>query len=322
MKNNEHTLDKTVRQALENLEIPFNANHWELMVGKLDALNTEDADFDKNLAVKLASVEVPYVAAHWADMSDRLNTLDAEDTDFDKNLAQKLANIEVPYVAANWSDMSDRLDGLEHSETAFDALIRQRLDDVQPTMPDNHWALMEDKIEEAFSWRRKIVRYKVVEVALVLLTLFTVGNALDLPFDSVRSTENENSVSPKIEATILNGGKGDLKKATPEKAKETKSFYNPIDWRNRPAAPSSNTKSELKPIVATDNINTENPILVQLPNNVEKKSVDISSNPIAAQVTDNFKNESYNNTANTNALIVEPTIVAVSEKVKNTEGGE
>lgn len=322
MKNNEHTLDTTVRQALENLEIPFNADHWELMAGKLDALNAEDADFDKNIASKLASVEVPYIATHWSDMSNRLDALDVEDTDFDKNLAQKLANIEVPYVAANWFDMSDRLDELEHSETSFDALIRQRLDNVQPTMPDNHWALMEEKLEETFSWRRKIVRYKVVEVALILLTLFTVGNALDLPFDSVRSTDN--SASPKIEATILKSKKDDLRKTTPEKAKETKSFYNPTDWRNRPATP-NNTPN--KPIVATDNVNgssVSNPIVVQSASNVEKKSVDISSNPIAVQVVNNDQNESYNNNNNlsTEPAITESTAVVTSETGTNTEGTE
>lgn len=330
MKNNEHTLDKTVRQALENLEIPFNADHWELMAGKLDALNAEDADFDKNIASKLASVEVPYIAANWSDMSNRLDTLDAEDTDFDKNLAQKLANIEVPYVAANWFDMSDRLDDLDHSETSFDALIRQRLDNVQPTMPDNHWALMEDKLEETFSWRRKIVRYKVVEVALILLTLFTVGNAIDLPFDSVRSTDN--SPSLKIEATILKGKKDDLKKATPEKAKETKSFYNPTDWRNRPTTPNNNVipnNTPNKPIVATDNVNgsaVSNPIVVQSGSDVEKKSVDILSNSIAVQLENNTQNESYNNATNSEAQVTEPITVAKanlrSENLINTEGGE
>ena len=265
MKNNEHTLDTTVRQALENLEIPFNADHWELMAGKLDALNAEDADFDKNIASKLASVEVPYIATHWSDMSNRLDALDVEDTD-------------------------------------FDALIRQRLDNVQPTMPDNHWALMEEKLEETFSWRRKIVRYKVVEVALILLTLFTVGNALDLPFDSVRSTDN--NASPKIEATILKSKKDDLKKATPEKAKETKSFYNPTDWRNRPATP-NNTPN--KPIVATDNVNGSS-----------------VANPIAVQLVTNDQNESYNNYNNlsTEPAITESTAVVTSETGTNTEGTE
>jgi hypothetical protein len=334
MKNNEHTLDKTVRQALENLEIPFNADHWELMVGKLDALNVEDVDFDTHIASKLTGVEVPYVAANWLSMSEQLDKLDAEDLDFDKNLAHKLANIEVPYSSANWADMSDRLNELDNTETAFDALIRQRLDNVKPNMPDNHWALMEDKIEEAFSWRRKIMRYKVVEVALILLTLFTVGNAIDLPFDSVRSTDN--SASPKIEATILKGKNGDLKKTTPAKAKETKSFYNPTDWRNRPATPNNNVKTEQntpnKPIVSTDNIDAvSNPVAVGGINNVEKKAVDILSNNIAVQPTNEVKNESYNNPISKEAEITAQTTVATTntstENIVNpdnlgTEGGK
>ena len=42
MKDNEqHAFDKTVRQALENLEIPFVADHWIEMADKLAALDAE-----------------------------------------------------------------------------------------------------------------------------------------------------------------------------------------------------------------------------------------------------------------------------------------
>ena len=51
MKDNEqHAFDKTVRQALENLEIPFVADHWIEMADKLAALDAEEAAFDNNLA--------------------------------------------------------------------------------------------------------------------------------------------------------------------------------------------------------------------------------------------------------------------------------
>ena len=263
MKNNEqHTIDTAVRQALENLEIPFNADHWKLMDGKLDALNSEEADFDTNLANVLRGVATPYVATHWNLMNSKLDALNAEDADFDKNIAQKIADVQVPFEAAHWMDMSDRLDELDGAESSFDALMRQKMENAQPQMPENHWAMMEERLEEAFSWRRKIVRYKVVEVALLLLTFFTAWNMLDLPFDSLRSVDNSVQSPNVIEAKKNN----EAKKMESKKVKE-KTFYDPTDWRSRPATPNSKRQLEQgakdkgqfeqgangKPIVSTEN---------------------------------------------------------------------
>lgn len=279
MKNNEqHAIDTAVRQALENLEIPYKADHWQSMAEKLGAL-------------------------------------DAAETEFDENLASKLKNIEVPFNASNWADMSARLDDLDDSETAFDAFIGQRLEGMCTSYQPNHWHLMADKIEQTFSWRAKIVRYKVIEVALVLLTLFTVGNMIDLPFDS-DYTGDGSSTGTKVEETTK-AKNGESKKTTPTKAKENKSFYNPTDWRNRPASP-NNTKPEQntngKPIVAVDNVNGE-----------------VSSNKVVAQTTTNrsengvIDNIDSKNIENQHSTIVKllssgefPTIIA--ENIKNTEG--
>ncbi len=326
MNNNEqHTIDIAVRQALENLEIPYNANHWELMDGKLDALNAQDADFDKNFASKLSDVQVPYVAANWSLMDSKLDALDAQDAEFDTQFADKLANIEAPYVAANWYDMNDRLDELDGADSSFDDLLRQRLGNIQPNMPQNHWALMENKIEETFSWRRKIVRYKIVEVALVLLTLFTVVNTLDLPFDSVRSTDAEIK-------TMQQEQKGAIKPTTPTKAPETKSFYNPTDWRNRPVTPNNNVQPNTKPIVAVDNVNngvTSNPLAVPLSDDLATKT-QVGSLVVAANSGNkNSQSESYNNIPNQGVQTDPSVIGAISEtdaqntlsSRRNTEGG-
>ena len=278
MKNNEqHAIDTAVRQALENLEIPYKADHWQSMAEKLGAF-------------------------------------DAAETEFDENLASKLKNIEVPFNASNWADMSARLDDLDDSETAFDAFIGQRLEGMRTSYQPNHWHLMADKVEQTFSWRAKIVRYKVVEVALVLLTLFTVGNMIDLPFDS--DYTGDGSTGTKVEGTTK-AKNGESKKTTPTKAKENKSFYNPTDWRNRPVSP-NNTKPEQntngKPIVAVDNVNGE-----------------VSSNKVVAQTTTNrsengvIDNIDSKNIENQHSTIVKPlssgefpTIIA--ENTKNTEG--
>lgn len=353
MKDKEqHIIDTTVRQALENLEVPYVADHWQLMVGKLDALDANEAEFDNNFADTLRGIEAPLVANHWQLMADKLDALDAEETEFDKdfadklrgievplvadhwqlmadklgaldaqeagfdnNFADKLKGIEVPYVASNWADMSARLDDLDDAETAFDDLLSQRLERLQVNYQPEHWNFMAQRIEETFSWRAKVVRYKLVEVALVLLTLFTVGNMLDLPFDSDYS--NTNNTDIKVEKTIKSK-ENEVKEAAPEKVKETKSFYNPSDWRTRPVSP-NDKKSEQdginKPVAAFNNTPLDavsKPFIVQL-NNIE-----------GHEPLNNVINKVINNGVNNNSDGGEPTVVVLTNETtqiaKITEG--
>ena len=306
MKDNEqHAFDKTVRQALENLEIPFVADHWIEMADKLAALDAEEAAFDNNLADKLRGIETPFIADHWLKMAGKLDVLDAEEADFDNNFAYKLKDIEVPYQPANWADMATRLEDLDDSETAFDDLLSQRLDNLHVKYQPMHWDFMAQQIEDTFSWRAKVMRYKLVEVALVLLTLFTVGNAIDLPFDSDYSNTG---MSPlKVEKKKDN----DVKKATKENIKQPESFNNSNDWRNRSASPIE-TKLEQnspnKPVAAVNNrhINTViNSEIVQLNNGIENA-------PLKDALIDKTNNASE---------IVAPFDTKSAQTVAYTEGG-
>ncbi len=256
MKDNEqHAIDTTVRQALENLETPYIAHHWQLMGGKLDALDAQEAEFDNNFVDKLKEIETPFVAHHWQQMANKLEALDAKDTEFDNNFAEKLGGMEVSYEASHWADMSTRLDELDDSETNFDALLSQRLENLHVKYQPSHWNFMAQQIEETFSWRAKVVKYKLIEVALVLLTFFTVGNMLDLPFDSNYSLPENSRI--KDEKTKDNDGK----KTLPNKVKEIKSFDNPTNLRGRPTTPEG-TKGEKsinkKPIAVSNDLFLDN----------------------------------------------------------------
>ena len=316
MKDKEqHIIDTTVRQVLENLEIPYVADHWQIMADKLGALDTGEAEFDNNLADKLRGIEAPYIADHWQLMADKLGVLDTDEAKFDNSLADKLKGIEAPYVAANWADMSARLDDLDDSETNFDALLSQRLENLQVKYQPSHWNYMAQQIEETFSWRAKVVRYKLVEVALVLLTLFTVGNMLDLPFDSDYS--NTNNTGLKVEKTEKTKN-NDVKKAAPEKVKETKSFNNPIDWRTRTTLP-NNTKLEQngvnKPIAASNST----PLDVASNADIVKLNNIVGKDPF-----NNVINTVINNDVNNNLEVREPTVVSspnvvITQSVKNTD---
>ncbi len=313
MKDNEqHTLDKTVRQALENLETPFIADHWLLMADKLDALDANDVEFDNNFADKLRGIETPFIADHWLKMAGELDALDAEETHFDNNFADKLKDIEVPYQPVNWADMVTRLDDLDDSETAFDDLLSQRLKNLHVKYQPKHWDYMAQQIEDTFSWRAKVMRYKFVEVALVLLTLFTVGNALDLPFDSDYSKTDMNPL--KVEKTKKTKD-NDVKKATLEDIKQPKSFINPIDWRNRSASPNAIKSEQNK--VNTPVAAFNNPFFNALSNSDFVQFNNSTGNQTLKNVLNNKPIDNLESVESSDVSSVQ----SVAQIRKNTEGG-
>ena len=215
--DNKHTIDKQVRAALEAFEQPYNADHWAAMSAKLDALDADEADFDKSLRARLS-------------------------------------DIQPSFAPLNWDKMSAELDDIERTETAIDDSLKSKFERITADYRPNHWQMMSERLDYEFSWRAKIVRYKIVELALMLLALFTVGNYLDrLDTEGVGSIKNYElkmgnpdvlNVSPKAENQ-------------PIMPMETKSFYNQKGRTGKGILPKGVTKQPIlptgKPIAAMEN---------------------------------------------------------------------
>ncbi len=209
-KNNQNIekIDKKVREGLKDLEVPLNADHWKLMNQQLDAL-------------------------------------DNQETNFDDSIRQNMLNIEVPFQDNHWDLMNQRLGELDNEETAFDETIRRNMQNSEAKFQQNHWDLMNQRLEQEFSWKAKVVRYKVIEAALMLLLLFTAYN---LPDSMLENTFGEAFKSEQSPSTILK----DLKKPS-----ENKSFDRGTEWRNNmPKQENNQPNSTLNkngvPIVSTD----------------------------------------------------------------------
>lgn len=178
-KTNQNNIDKKVQEAMENFQVPFNPDHWTQMEQRLIQLDADEKAFDESVQGKLAASEMAYKASHWDLMNQRLEEdLDKENNDFDSSIRHIFNNSETPFNAS-------------------------------------HWDLMNEKLNEEFSWKGKILRYKVLEAALMILLLFTVINVLD--------TEADKNINFN-----------ELEKNKIENAKEEKSFKNQgTEWRKR-----------------------------------------------------------------------------------------
>ena len=66
-KNNQNIekIDKRVQEALKDLEVPLNVDHWNLMTQRLDALDNQETAFDESVRRNMQNSEVPFQSNHW-----------------------------------------------------------------------------------------------------------------------------------------------------------------------------------------------------------------------------------------------------------------
>ncbi|MEM1324681.1 MAG: hypothetical protein AAGI23_01945 [Bacteroidota bacterium] len=79
-------LDKIIADKLDKLDVPYQANSWEALEGKLDANDTE-GQFDEQVRQRLEGVEMPYQSTYW----DRF----AQQLDQDKLLRKQLLRYKL-----------------------------------------------------------------------------------------------------------------------------------------------------------------------------------------------------------------------------------
>jgi Outer membrane protein beta-barrel domain len=266
--NNENTIDSSVRQALENLAVPYQANHWTKMAEKLDALDAQDADFDTQL-------------------KSRLDTA------------------TTPNQPSRWDLMAQQLDVLDNQDTQFDNMLRERVEQNYAKYQPKHWDIMSRRLDEEFSWKAKIMRYKVAEVGILLLLIFTVFNYLDTegiegPIIPVRTE------TPAVKNT--------------KQQPNTKSFNQGTNWNKRAESSKSNNgqsdNTTPPPIVSVDanngflqnNViqNTDNPLF-------EQNSIAVNVENNSTSKTD-LANHKTTGTLN-NLPIVKPSTIAVADNV-------
>jgi len=138
-------------------------------------------------------------------MQSRLNMEDGlleevdmdADAAFDTQLKGALENIEPTYTPEAWAlmeaelDLEDNLAELEDTDL-IDAMAYRHLNNLEVPYDENSWQPLAEKLDDEFSIRRRLLyRYKIVEVGLMLLFLFTMFNYLPVHKKVVNSIKNE-----------------------------------------------------------------------------------------------------------------------------------
>ena len=143
--------------------------------------------------------------------------LNMESNKFDKQIREKLQNLEAEFKPEDWKLMEQKLDGdvaeanPEFEDVLLDGIAYGSLENYKAEFDPNHWNLMEQKLDDqAFPLRRKLYRYKVAEVGLMLLAIFTLIQFLPFKknktqrniaaFEILSSDNGENSSISEIES--------------------------------------------------------------------------------------------------------------------------
>jgi hypothetical protein len=109
MKKN---IENSIKDSLNDLELPYNSNAWDSLSAKLDAGAAPSGDsgssVDNAIKSSLENYELPYAASAWTVMNAKLDATSG--TGVDQAVKSSLENYEIPYAAAAWTAMNAKLD--------------------------------------------------------------------------------------------------------------------------------------------------------------------------------------------------------------------
>lgn len=181
-----------------------------------------------------------------------------ESNNFDKHFREKLQNLKPKYRPEDWELMEQKLNDAEMEATPefedvlLDGIAFGSLENYKADFNPSHWDLMEQKLDDAYSFRRKLYRYKVAEVSLMLLAIFTIIQFL--PFKKQKPSSElaafENRIETPSNQDFVNADETSLigKSTQPgsEKSNPTSGNAGNLTALAKTSNPDSNTPGNLK----------------------------------------------------------------------------
>ncbi|GEM_PF-4055657 len=167
--------DKAIKKSLENLDIAFNADHWQQMEMLLHNLpigdeGAIDAHFDAMIKDKINHTDTSVNYSAWAGIEAGLLKAEAVDIEFDAAIADKIIT-PTAFAVPNWDNVADALDVADAADADFDKEIYTSLQNLQASPPPNYWQRLVNRLNTDFALREKLYRYKLIEATLMILLL-------------------------------------------------------------------------------------------------------------------------------------------------------
>lgn len=127
--------------------------------------------------------------------------------DFDQFIKKKLEEIQPGIEQDSWALFEQELDASEAGrptteDQAFDQFIFSKLHQMEADYQPGNWKIMAARLDEEFSFARKLIRYKVMELSLLLLLFLTIFQLL--PFFNTQDNKSQITIpatqtTPQVE---------------------------------------------------------------------------------------------------------------------------
>lgn len=201
----------------------------------------------------------------------------------DDQIRDALDNFHVEYNPDSWDMLAHRMDAdpelaAESANQEFDQVISNKIKNTQAPYQSEHWKVMAERIQLEFSLRSKLIRYKVAEVGLVLLAIFTIFNVFPSSKQALKKPIN------KIKERIA-------KRVNPAVAEAEEASTISLESANQIASAENVEKKELTPQSTISNSQNEDPAFAE-----------------------NANTESFEATTSNNEADLLPTFVEKTEK--------
>jgi len=174
-------IDAFFKSALTDLSgTEVDAGAWEAFQEKRRLSEAEE--IDEIFRDKLTDVEGLPELGVWAAMAARMEAevdgRTAEEQAFDQALQEKIDLVTPLYAAATWDALQEKmiLDDELMADSELDEAIQDSLEQFSQPFNPSHWEIMRERLLEQQSILYQLYQYKVAELSLLLLTIFTVIN--------------------------------------------------------------------------------------------------------------------------------------------------
>lgn len=135
-----------------------------------------NSQMDEWIRARLQNLEISYDPETWEMLEQRMNAASAS---LDDTIADKIANLKVTTPAANWNTMEQLLDIEDATETieneaSVESVVYEKLTNYTVPFQESHWKRMAQRLETEFVLRRKILHQKVADLVLMALLLLSL----------------------------------------------------------------------------------------------------------------------------------------------------
>ncbi len=174
------TFDEIVGAKLVETDVP--PMNWDRMEQMIEEEGLVEHPNDQLIKDTLTDLSIPLAAGAWAAFETEL---DLAESGINELFQEQLDTVEIPYDANSWElleakmDLEANIQEMETENNPIDQVAYNKLRNLEAPQHTANWAQFKRKLDIELSFRKRLLyRYRLAEVALLLLLIWTMFNVI------------------------------------------------------------------------------------------------------------------------------------------------